>query len=389
MNNSQLKSNAKRQRNDDQYPSPHKVQRCRFESPPAIIQPTKIIDLNDDCLMKIFGYLDLLNLFYVAIANEFLRPAAAIVYKRKFGTKSIEIFRAHGAPNTRASARNKSQNQFAVPKEWTCSIDIRSPRLCLQYIRCFGPSFATLRIYYNQSTSNFYEQLHHYINEYCSKSLIEIGFWSKSNHPIEHFVKPFVSVKNVNVSYGNFGKQLPTFAEWFPSLSHLELHDVRLNPRSSMALHFQYLEHICIDDFNDLSLSDADTIKLIQSSRQLKSIEIRVELFKIPIQTLLGIIKDGNHSINKLALTHECGLMRVDSIVVQRFINELPSLVELNMPHHEFQLNDAITLIQQLKSLKMFAFYMENVSDFHKLRAQLDEQWRSRCYYNLVTLNRD
>lgn len=256
MYDSQLRSNAKRQRKGS-YFSLLNNQRRRLKSPipppssaePAIVQqPTKIIDLNDDCLVEIFNHLDLQNLFNVAVANEWLRPAAAMVYKRKFGAKMVEIYRIHPTRRiTRASVRNKSPVRFAAPKEWKYSIDIRSPRLCFQYIRCFGPSIAHLTIDYNESWSKLYDYLHRYINEYCAESLTEFGFWLKTNYPIEQFVKPFVSVERVNIWYGEFGEQLPKFVEWFPRLHHLELHNVGLNHRF-IAVHFQHLEHLCIDD---------------------------------------------------------------------------------------------------------------------------------------------
>lgn len=44
---------------------------------------TKIIDLNDDCLVKIFEYLNIQNLLNVALANDWLRSAANDLYKRK------------------------------------------------------------------------------------------------------------------------------------------------------------------------------------------------------------------------------------------------------------------------------------------------------------------
>lgn len=53
--------------------------------------PKKIIDLKNDCLAKIFGYLNLQSLFNVARANEWLRPAAASVYDRKYGDIKISI----------------------------------------------------------------------------------------------------------------------------------------------------------------------------------------------------------------------------------------------------------------------------------------------------------
>lgn len=390
---------AKRQRKDGQL---QKNQR-RLKSPtpplpqpslsPTEVQPTKIIDLNDDCLIKIFNHLDLQNLFNVAVANEFLRPAAAIVYKRKFGVKMVEIYRVHGTRRiTRASVRNKSPDRFAAPKEWKYSIDIRSSRLCFQYIRCFGPSIAHLTIDYNESWSKLYDHLHQYINEYCAESLIEIGFWLKPNRPIEEFVKPFVSVERVNIWYGDFGEQLPKLVEWFPHLHHLELHNAGLDRRFA-AVHFQHLKHLCVDDhshgnFASGGFAAANAVELIQSNRQLESLEIKSSPHKMPIETLLDIIKDTNRSIRKLELTYQCEVVPVDSNLVKRFANEHPEMIHLNLPYHQFRPEDVNTLMKQLSALETLHCHMQNYSDFQAMARQLNERWHANFEFNFVALKR-
>lgn len=80
--------NLKRKHENDDSPTESKYQR-----PATPEQPTKCTDLNDDCLQKIFEHLNLIELFNVAVANEWLRPAAGIVYKRKFGMKKVEMYK--------------------------------------------------------------------------------------------------------------------------------------------------------------------------------------------------------------------------------------------------------------------------------------------------------
>lgn len=69
---------------------------------------TRIIDVNDDCLRKISQYLDLHNFFNVAIANEYLRPAAAEVYKHKYGEKDVNI---HECDDYRRRTRSSTRVQ--------------------------------------------------------------------------------------------------------------------------------------------------------------------------------------------------------------------------------------------------------------------------------------
>lgn len=74
----------------DEIP-PGERQRSELSAVEEPARPTKIIDLNDDCLVKIFKSLNIEDLFNVAVANEWLRPAANSVYKRKFGAKKIHL----------------------------------------------------------------------------------------------------------------------------------------------------------------------------------------------------------------------------------------------------------------------------------------------------------
>lgn len=62
--------------------------------------PTTITDLNDDCLIKCFNYLDFNSLIKVSDASVWLRPAANDVYKRKFGSKKHERIKTIFATST-------------------------------------------------------------------------------------------------------------------------------------------------------------------------------------------------------------------------------------------------------------------------------------------------
>lgn len=83
------RANEMGQRKIERSPKHSKRQRLENsdEKPAVAVSTMKIIDLNDDCLVKIFGHLGLNELFNVSIASEWLRPAARDVYKHKFGTK--------------------------------------------------------------------------------------------------------------------------------------------------------------------------------------------------------------------------------------------------------------------------------------------------------------
>lgn len=140
MENFQINSNSQ----NEEIPA-CKRQRLKSLDQSATMMPiTKIIDLNDDCLVKIFEPLDLCSLFNVAIASEWLRPAARMAYKRsEFGAKHVEIDKCDDfcKPNTRLRASINRTIFLSFKLDEYCK-DIRTNglKMALQYLRCFGPS---------------------------------------------------------------------------------------------------------------------------------------------------------------------------------------------------------------------------------------------------------
>lgn len=342
---------------------------------------TKINDLNDDCLAKIFMYLDLQNLFNVSIANEWLRPAAGVVYKRKFGAKKIEFDGIDGEiprkahSKTRCNAHYNRARKLAIVKENRDKIEIvYNLKMCLQYLRCFGSSITNLTINYAESRSKRYDYLHHYINKYCAENLIEISFHHKSNISIVNFVKPFVNVISVNVKCSDLEEQLPTFVEWFPNLHRLELIDVRLNNFRSNAPIFPHLKHLNIKITRHFFKAITN---LLRSNVQLQTFEINRQSLRLSMDKLLSMIKN-NPSIVKLDVRNGkvYAPVLVSSADIMQIIGQHPSLVELNLPRHQFTPDDAIAMISQHKSLEMFGFHMENYrSDYIELLSKMNSKW--------------
>lgn len=84
------KPNQKHQRDDDKSLQPQSSE-CQQLQTAGQSTTTKITDLNDDCLVKCFKYLDLISLFKVSVASKWLRPAANDVYNRKFGSNKVRF----------------------------------------------------------------------------------------------------------------------------------------------------------------------------------------------------------------------------------------------------------------------------------------------------------
>lgn len=333
------------------------------EKPLSVAVPTtKIVDLNDDCLKKIFGYLNLQSLFNVAIANKWLRPAARAVHSRKYAAKPIRI---HGCDE------NITRIKDPGLKEIDARINVLGLKATLQYLRCFGPSITELTICYNQSRSKSYEYVHEYLNEYCSDRLNCILFSEMPNIATEQLKKVFKNVHEISMWDSHLGEQFSSFVDCFPNVRCLQLHRVAIE--CSTEKPFRRLDDLCIRSCNVLK-SKAKIVDLLRVSDRLSSLEINMnDEHVVSIDTLLGMIVD-NPMLTKLmvlAYFHWKRPSHMDAGDLRRLAREHPALVELELQCFQFTVDNAIALIQQLKALRMFRF-MVTQSEYTKLNSELN-----------------
>lgn len=134
----------------------------------------KIIDLDDDSLAKIFVHLDLQSLFNVALANEWLRPAANDIYTRKFNNKEVRF------------CVDSSQRVKRLFQKDT-KIYVNGLIMCLQYLRCFGPSISNFEIFHLFLCKPIHcNYIYQYIMEYCySERLTAMKLSKIRNYPMK------------------------------------------------------------------------------------------------------------------------------------------------------------------------------------------------------------
>lgn len=125
------KSSQKPEHETDDNP-----QQNRKRSNSLTEQPKKIIDL-DDGLEKIFKTYSLSNV--ESTVNEWLRPVAVNVYKRRFGQNRIFT----NVETFTSGLRNFLLSDSYVP--------INSLKTCLQYLRCLGSTISDLMIWCKKS----------------------------------------------------------------------------------------------------------------------------------------------------------------------------------------------------------------------------------------------
>lgn len=325
-------SNRKRQQENVNRPCPQrKSQRLLDKSQPSSM---KITDLDDDCLEKIFKHLSLRSLFNVAVANEWLRPAANIVYKRKFGMK--QVFIDNGRYTSASGLVLYGQTTFIGLKA------------CLQFLRCLGSSINHLNIWYSRWNKKQCEHIHQYVNEYCANSLVNIEFWDKPNrNPIKQFGKPFVNIHTAMVYNSCLGDQFSSFQQWFPNMRTLKLHNVRT--LRCIGTPFEHLKDLRININKDGALGHTmvKAIRLLRLHPQLHSLEIRMgSAENIALNMLLDFI-NANPEIRTLKIIYNYVYWYFtanNTSDIQRLAREHPSLVEIELTGLILSPNDAAML---------------------------------------------
>lgn len=373
MDGHPAKTNEKRpNENEDIVPqSPKRNRSASVESVDQQPQPTKIVDLNDDCLDKIFENLDLSSLFNVAVSNECMRIAARIVYRRRFGAKLVNI--RIGVPSfTR------------MPSETEHEIIIGDVRTCLQFLRCFGPSIQNLKVnrsYWNSERCDYIDE---YINQYCAETLVTLSFLRNRKFSVENFKKPFVNLESIQIKDADLGDQLPLFVEWFPKLRRLELLDVCVDRKfGKNKATFNHLEQLSIEINNrnsEFGFSKRNVIKFLRLHPQLRSLNIHMPSRQgMPLTTLLSIVRY-NPSISTLVLTTCRDYFASYSVCVKTaelmpFTDALPSLEKVALTRLRFTADDAIAFVRPLNSLKQFYFMLEERDEYNYLVEQLTNEW--------------
>lgn len=346
----------------------HKRYRSAFDEQQP--RSTKIIDLNDDCLMKIFDHLDLSNLFNVAVSNEWLRTAARSVYRRKIGPICVTF--------DAISYSHCSALVCKAPIQIGPETSIADVKMFLQFLRCFGPSIQNADIYLERLNSKYFDYIDQYINQYCAGTLVSLSYSGNRKFSAANFQKPFVNLESVQLKDADLGDKLPLFVEWFPNLRHLELLDVRVD-RNRIKATFNHLEHLSIDINNQdstIGFSKRNVANLLRLHPQLQSLNIRLPgRQRMTLTTLSNIVRN-NPSISTLVMStcrDYCAssyLTRVKTAELMPFLSALPSLETIVLTRSRFSADDAIAVTRRLNSLKQFSFMFEDDDEnyLHPLR---------------------
>lgn len=337
----------------------------------------------------------------MAYSSKLFQTLAISIFKRKFGTTkfSLNCFGC-GCRNHREGR----VNQILI-----CGFE-----LIFRFLRVFGGEISKLDVHYHDYIPEYGEipeaQLRYidcimwhvdeYINNYCAGTLSSIKFTHKMKFS-NYFVKPFQMIEKVCIKQSNLNDEVLYFAEWFPNMHFLEMTaDIIDNRLINVTL--PRVKHLMIL-FTSFSLTDDKATiamqnvgEFLKSNQQLESVEVSQKNYfgdsgLMTVENLLDMI-EGNPMLSKLVFDRRERSSQYGTNVtagdVNRIVREHSQLVELEIKsNHNFDANDAITLMRQLNSLKQFRFDIRD-EQYNKFTEQLDSVWqytskRVQCHYSI------
>lgn len=399
--------------------------------------PTKLIDINNDCLETIFEYLNLLDLLNVANSNIHLQCAAESVFYRKFRKIDIYFYPWIILVNFfHNDVIESSENHMQIKKLKTM----------LELLRYFGHMMQKLTINLSDRLPN--REVIQYIKKYCSNSLTEITLYiNAEDMDVSDLI--LSKVEKVKFVMCSRGLELSKYIRWFPNMREIFF----CFGHFPQCIHIPHLEKCSIISRSCRMTNEGDIVKFVRLNPSIRSMHFdcpfnNVNIIKDVVHSLPQLenlyihlsLKDlqnlnnpsiqhenvkvftlrvyGNHHIDlfpftfnrleEFSLELDCDLndQSIDFISKHSFIKKLsidglrkwpllkiakllPSLREMSLTNLGVAARDAAEFLNECKSLKIFTFILENGSEFNrnKLQKQIGSEWKISCIGYLMRAN--
>lgn len=361
----------------------------KVEFSPVKLQSSRrltVAHLNNDCLEKVFSYLNLIDLTNVAESNVHLAISAQSLFAHKYKTKEF-TFNCHD--------------------KYTMSDDI-----FLLILQHFGKCLVKLRVQFSVDNKERNCLIFDAIVENCRATLSELTLLNV-NKEIK-LNKQFLALKKLRIWESLFGihSSITLINHWFPNLSSIQLCNIPKFWENSLIMkNFPKLETF---SFLTFPLSDGHTKNTLSKlahflhiNPQLKSLELdeldqfgdddlretfnrlapnqlpNIERLKVvspypfPHGTFtfdnlkefkLSIFRDTSDIFNQLPRSIECFELRMNTVSVSAFnyILSCPKLKKLKLIASSFENSSLEEIAKELQSLTeihiKFCQYMELIN---------------------------
>lgn len=237
----------------------------------SITFQTKLTDVNNDCLEKIFMHLSLVDLLNIAHTNKALKTAAEMAFARKFGKKQFFF-----------SVSSNHLGQFASIRD--SLVFIANLRTSLRLLRCYGHLISDLVVKFNEPFRTASSKVLNYANQYGFKTLKNILLANFSEDMIDPCMENvFKKIETVKMENCVLGKTTSKFNTWFPAVRCLFLHSSHLTIRSPIIAHFPHLEELALSRaYNECYFSPRNMTALFELNPQIRRITFELVEFEVP-----------------------------------------------------------------------------------------------------------
>ncbi|XP_055303232.1 uncharacterized protein LOC129568915 [Sitodiplosis mosellana] len=265
------KLNRKRQQNEGDEPKEMRQEAKRLkeepieEAPAASTPTTKITDLNNDCLEHIFNHLKFADLFNVADSNKHLVAAVGQVFWRKYRKIPVDLY---------TCVANDAYFKLTPNCIW-----LYDRTAALKFLRNFGHVITDLRITCFRTNDAYFTELHRYVFEYCSETLIDISFSYMNGCVFSSIEKSFPNIQSVNFNYGRMNENLCQINKWFPNVRHLNFGSfVKLDDRKCIQAHYQHLQSLTVERFNSqnqIGFEETNVMEALRLNPNLQHLKVK------------------------------------------------------------------------------------------------------------------
>lgn len=192
-------------------------------------------------------------------------------FMAKFPDKTVKI----------NAVKNSTKFQFSNGNENT--VEEYDFDEVLNIIEKYGSMITKLKLDYDSVHGYYRSLLNQQINNFCSKTLIDIELIHCSESDILQFPKPFEKVETVEMSFGHLmnplrNPQQPTtsfsFNVIFPSVRRMNLGEMYFVHSNFLEHHFEQLEHLVMESFPNHHQDLSPVEKRLLLNPQLKHISL-------------------------------------------------------------------------------------------------------------------
>lgn len=284
------------------------------------VKPSKLSDLNEDCLLEIFKNFSVEDLFNIIEYDNCVLNAAQHVFEKHFCFEYFSI-----------------SNEFDRDNE-TVPLSVR-------FLNYFGSKIRQINIKYDEKYRGKDYLLDETLFTKCNQSLYAIKFENAGLFTMDEIDKPFKHVTFVHFVRSKFNILIRDFGKWFPNAHTLILENIKLQEYNDLKLlenHHPKLERFEIS--NSKAENTPESLK-----KKVRNCNLKV-FFKLnpQLETLAFICDDYDSTVPVVRNFHDFNGIKLDWNLLSSLKYDLKNLhhLHLNLKHDSLNADKTLQCVE-------------------------------------------